>query len=126
MTKNPESNIIKVQRTEVQKMFKLKDVKLNNGATLDKHGESLSYANGYQVSVKDLEIIPAYKLTKKHLMEMLNRLPVGANLGVWIDQGKAYIDHSVRFTNKRQALEYGKAHNQISIWNWKAGEAIAC
>ena len=107
-------------------MFKLKEIKLNNGATLNKQGESLSYANGYQVSVKDLEIIPAYKLTKKHLIDMLKKLPVGANLGVWIDKGKAYIDHSVRFTNKRQALEYGKAHNQISIWNWKAGEAIAC
>ena len=98
--------------------------KLLYGFLLDR--TSLSYANGYQVSVRDLEIIPAYKLTKKHLMDMLNRLPVGANLGVWIDQGKAYIDHSVRFTNKRQALEYGKAHSQISIWNWKAGEAIAC
>lgn len=107
-------------------MFKLKDVKLNNGATLDKQGNALNYNNGYQVSVKDLEIIPAYKLTKKHLIEVLNKLPNGANLGVWIDNKKAYIDYSVRFTNKRQALEYGKAHNQISIWNWKASEAIAC
>lgn len=107
-------------------MFKLKDIKANNGATLNKQGESLSYNSGYQVSVRDLEIIPAYKLRKRHLIDMLNRLPIGANLGVWINQGKAYIDHSVRFTNKRQALEYGKAHNQISIWGWKASEAIAC
>lgn len=107
-------------------MFKLKDVKLNNGATLNKQGESLNYANGYQVSVQDLEIIPAYRLTKKHLIEMLQKLPVGANLGVWIDNNKAYIDHSVRMTNKRQALMYGKAHKQISIWSWKASEAIAC
>lgn len=107
-------------------MFKLKDIKLNTGATLNKHGESLSYAHGYQVSVKDLEIVPAYKLTKKHLIDMLKKLPVGANLGVWIDKGKAYIDHSVRFTNRKQALEYGKLHKQISIWDWKAGESIAC
>ena len=107
-------------------MFKLKDIKLNNGATLDKQGNPMAYAKGYQVSEKDLLIIPAYKLTKKQLIKMLNELADGKCLGVWIDQGKAYIDHSVRFTNKRQALEYGKAHNQISIWNWKAGEAIAC
>jgi hypothetical protein len=111
---------------EVLGMFKLKDVKANKGATLNKQGESLNYNNGYQVSVKDLEIIPAYRLTKKHLLDMLKNLPVGANLGVWIDNGKAYIDHSVKFNNKRQALAYGKAHNQISIWNWKASEAIAC
>ena len=107
-------------------MFKLKDVKLNNGATLNKQGESLSYANGYQVSVRDLEIIPAYRLTKKHLMEMLNRLPVGANLGVWIDQGKAYIDCSEYVSTKKQALKLGKQRKQLSVWNWKAGEAIAC
>ena len=107
-------------------MFKLKDIKANNGATLNQQGESLNYANGYQVSVKDLEIIPAYRLTKKHLIEVLKTLPVGANLGVWIDNNKAYIDYSVKFNNKRQALAYGKAHNQISIWRWKASEAIAC
>ena len=107
-------------------MFTLKQIKLNNGATLDKTGLPLSYASGYQVSEKDLEIIPAYKLTKKHLIEMLNKLPKGANLGVWIDNGKAYIDQSTRVLSKDFALKLGKALNQISIWNWKAGEAIAC
>lgn len=107
-------------------MFTLKEIKLNNGATLDKTGLPLSYASGYQVSEKDLEIIPAYKLTKKHLMEMLDKLPAGANLGVWIDNGKAYIDQSMRVLGKKKALQLGKALNQISIWDWKAGEAIAC
>ena len=107
-------------------MFKLKDVKLNNGATLNKQGESLSYANGYQVSAEDLEIIPAYKLTKKHILEMLNRIPVGSNLGIWIDNGKAYIDRSARISNKRLALKVGKALNQISIYDWKTGDCIPC
>lgn len=107
-------------------MFKLKDIKANNGATLTTNGEAVNYTRGYQVSVRDLKIIPAYRLTKKHLIEMLSCLPVGVNLGVWIDGGKAYIDYSVKFNNKRQALAYGKAHNQLSIWNWGAGEAIAC
>ena len=107
-------------------MFKLKDVKLNNGATLDKSGLSLAYTCGYQVSAKDLEIIPAYRLTKKHLIEMLDKLPKGTNLGVWIDSGKAYIDQSIRVLSKTKALQLGKALNQISIWDWKASEAIAC
>ena len=107
-------------------MFKLKDVKLNNGATLDKQGNALNYANGYQVSEKDLEIIPAYRLTKKRLLAMLNNLPKGACLGVWIDSNKAYIDQSTRFLSKDYALKVGKALNQISIWDWKAGKAIAC
>ena len=107
-------------------MFKLKDVKLNNGATLDKQGNPLQYKDGYQVSAEDLEIIPAYKLTKKHLINMLNKIPFGSNLGIWIDNGKAYIDRSARISNKRLALATGRKLNQISIWDWKAGEAIAC
>ena len=107
-------------------MFKLKDVKLNAGATLNKQGESLSYANGYQVSVRDLEIIPAYKLTKKQLIKMLNELADGKCLGVWIDDKKAYVDCSEYIATKKQAMKLGKQRKQISIWNWKAGEAIAC
>ena len=107
-------------------MFKLKNVKLNKGATLNKAGESLSYTRGYQVSEKDLLIIPAYKLTKKQLIAMLNELTDGKCLGVWIDGGKAYIDCSEYVSTKKQALRLGKQRKQISVWNWKAGEAIAC
>ena len=89
-------------------MFKLKDIKTNNGATLDKQGNMITHKNGYQVSAEDLEIIPAYRLTKKHLLDMLNRIPNGSNLGVWIDNGKAYIDRSARIGNKRLALKVGR------------------
>ena len=107
-------------------MFKLKEIKFNAGATLDKQGNPMQYARGYQVSEKDLEIIPAYRLTKKHLIDMLNSLPIGKCLGVWIDGGKAYIDCSEYVNTKKQALRLGKQRKQISVWNWKAGEAIAC
>ena len=107
-------------------MFKLKDVKLNNGATLDKQGNELHYANGYQVSAEDLEIIPAYRLTKKHLLDMLAKIPNGSNLGIWIDNGKAYIDRSARISNKRLALKVGRELNQISIYDWATGDCISC
>jgi hypothetical protein len=107
-------------------MFKLKTLKANNGITLDKQGNAISYSNGYQVSAEDLEIIPAYRLTKKHLIDMLAKIPNGSNLGIWIDNGKAYIDRSARISNKRLALKVGRELNQISIWDWKAGKAIAC
>lgn len=107
-------------------MFKLKDIKANGGITLDKSGLPISYNCGYQVSAEDLEIIPTYRLTKKHLLEMLDRIPVGSNLGVWIDNGKAYIDRSARIVSKRMALKVGKALNQISIYDWKTGDCIPC
>jgi hypothetical protein len=107
-------------------MFKLKDVKLNNGATLDKFGNVITHKNGYQVSAEDLEIIPAYRLTKKHLIDMLDKIPHGSNLGIWIDNGKAYIDRSARISNKRLALKVGKELKQLSIYDWKTGECIPC
>lgn len=107
-------------------MFTLKQIKLNNGATLDKQGNMISHKNGYQVSAEDLEIIPAYRLTKKHLIEMLAKIPNGSNLGIWIDNNKAYIDRSARIGNKRLALKVGRQLNQISIYNWKTGDCIPC
>ena len=107
-------------------MFTLKEIKLNNGITLDKQGNALTYKSGYQVSKCDLAIIPAYRLRKSQLLEMLNAIPVGSCLGVWIDNGKAYIDCSEYIRTKREALKLGKQRKQISIWGWKASEAIAC
>ena len=68
-------------------MFKLKDIKTNGGITLDKNANAISYSNGYQVSAENLEIIPTYRLTKKHLLEMLAKIPNGSKLGVWLDKG---------------------------------------
>ena len=107
-------------------MFTLKQIKLNNGITLDKQGNAITHKSGYQVSAEDLAIIPAYKLRKAYLLDMLNAIPVGSCLGVWIDNGKAYIDRSARIGNKRLALKVGKQLGQLSIWDWKASEAIAC
>ena len=107
-------------------MFKLNDIKANKGATLDKAGTPLTYKSGYQVSAEDLAIIPAYRLRKAYLIDMLKAIPAGSCLGVWIDGGKAYIDRSARISNKRLALKVGRQLNQISVWDWKASEAIAC
>lgn len=107
-------------------MFKLKDVKLNNGATIDRAGNALACARGYQVSECDLEIVPVYRLTKKHLLATLNNLGANKCLGVWIDNGKAYIDVSEHIATKREAMKAGKARKQLSIWSWKAGEALPC
>ena len=107
-------------------MFKLKEIKLNKGATLDKQGNTINYKRGYQVSKRDLAIIPTYKLRKSQLIEMLAEVPEGANLGIWIDNGKAYIDQSVKVNDKAIALRVGRALKQLAVWDWKAGKAIAC
>lgn len=107
-------------------MFKLKDVKLNQGATLDRNGNPLNYTRGYQVSERDLEIIPEYKLTKKLLLKVLNTLDNNKCLGIWIENKKVYIDISEYISTKREAIKQGKARKQISIFSWKNSEAIYC
>lgn len=107
-------------------MFKLKDIKANKGATINKFYSEVHYTKGYQVSKRDIAVIPAYKLRKAQLIEILDSLPLGSCLGVWIDNGKAYIDQSAKVDSKRVALKLGRALNQISIWDWQASKAIAC
>ena len=63
---------------------------------------------------------------KKLIMECIMDLLHGEHLGIWIDNGKAYIDLSEHIATKREAMKAGKERKQLSIWNWKAGEAIAC
>ena len=105
-------------------MFKLKNILAENGATLSKTGNPVSYPSGYQVSIKDMEIMPVKQLRKKHIVDLLNTIPAGTCLGVWIDKGKAYIDQSAHFDSKRKARQIGDKYNQISIWNWKTSEAV--
>lgn len=47
-------------------------------------------------------------------------------VGVWIENGKAYVDISERIATKRRALEVGKERNQISIYDWKNNNVAYC
>lgn len=105
-------------------MITLKAIKENKGATLTSNGEEVKQSSGYQVSVRDMEIIPAYKLRKHAIVALLKVVPQGYNLGIWIDGGKAYIDISKTYQRKGYAVKVGNKNNQISIWDWQAQEAI--
>lgn len=107
-------------------MFTLKSIMQNNGGTLNSKGEVVSYNKGYQVSYKDLYIVPAYRLRKSFLIWCLDCLKESDHLGIWVDNGKVYIDLSEHIATKKEALKLGKKRNQLSVWSWKAGEAIAC
>ena len=107
-------------------MFTLKQVKANGGLTIDTMGRVVEYRKGYQVSKEDLAVVPVYKVRKFMLLEILNMLRDDEFLGLWIYEGKMYIDCSEHINTKREALKLGKAREQKTIWNWKASEAIAC
>lgn len=90
----------------------------NDGLTL-KQGKSIKYKSGWQVADYGIEAKSAEEAIKA-----VRRM--GGNCGVWLENGIYYIDHSFRVSTKREAMEIGKAHNQISVLNWKTMGLAYC
>ncbi len=90
----------------------------NDGLTL-KNGKIIIYKSGWQVATEGLEtsdINEAIKMVRTY----------EGNCGVWYSEGIYYIDKSHRVNTKREALEVGRAHNQISILNWRTMGLAYC
>jgi hypothetical protein len=96
----------------------LRKVENNGGLTL-KCGKIITYKTGYQVATEGLEtrdINEAMKMIRMY----------GGNCGVWLENGIYYIDKSHRVSTKREALEIGRTHNQISVLNWRTMGLVYC
>ena len=95
------------------KMINIRSIKKlanNDGLTL-KNGKPITYKTGWQVATEGVEC--------KTAREAINAVKAyNGNCGVWYSEGVYYIDKSHRMNTKREALEVGKAHNQISVLNW--------
>lgn len=103
----------------------IKSIKRNGGATINKYGERVSMKSGYQVSKQDLLIIPVDELSKFTLKELMKLLVKrGEYLGVWIDDGKAYIDISCRVATKSGAMAMGRELKQLSVLRWRDCECL--
>ena len=104
----------------------IKSIKRNGGATINKYGNRVTMKSGYQVSKRDLHIIPVDELDKLIIKEAMKLLKGrGEYLGVWIDNGNAYIDISIRIATKRDAMARGRELNQLSVLRWSDCECLA-
>ena len=91
----------------IRSILKLKD---NDGLTL-KNGKPITYKTGWQVATEGVECRTA--------REAINAVKAyGGNCGVWWSGKKFFIDYSYRVNTKKEAIEIGKKHNQISILKW--------
>lgn len=98
----------------------------NGGATINKYGNLVKMKSGYQVSRRDLYILPVNELNISTLQAAIDLLQKrGEYLGIWIDSGNAYIDISVRISTKQNAIIKGKELNQLSILRWRDCECLA-
>lgn len=97
----------------IRSILKLKN---DDGLTL-KAGKPIVYKTGWQVATEGVET--------KSAREAINAVKAyGGNCGLWYSDGIYYIDRSHRVNTKHEALEVGRAYNQISIYGW-AREALA-
>lgn len=88
----------------------LKKISDNGGLTL-KNGRPITYKSGWQVATEGMETTDM-----QEAMQMIKAY--GGNCGIWFSNGVWYIDKSHRVNTKREALEIGRACNQISILRW--------
>ena len=89
----------------------IRKLKENDGMTL-KYGKKVTYKTGWQVATEGIETTSA--------REAINAVKdFGGNCGVWFSGGVYYVDKSKRVNTKREAMEIGRACNQISILRWR-------
>ena len=90
----------------------------NDGLTL-KAGKSITYKSGWQVATEGIET--------SNPREAINAVKAyNGNCGIWFSNGIYYIDKSKRVDTKKEALEIGRACNQISILGWKRMNLAYC
>lgn len=91
----------------IRTLRKLKD---NDGLTL-KGGKPITYKTGWQVATEGIET--------RDMREAMNAIKsYDGTCGVWFSGGTWYIDKSHRVNTKREAMEIGRACNQISVLKW--------
>jgi len=99
----------------IRSILKLKN---NDGLTL-KNGNKINYKTGWQVATEGIETTSP--------REAINAVKAfGGNCGVWFANGIYYVDKSKRVNTKKEALQIGKACNQISILGWKNMRLAYC
>ena len=83
----------------------------NDGLTLKK-GKIITYKSGWQVATEGIETRDA--------REAINAVKAyKGDCGIWYSEGIYYIDKSKRVNTKHEAMEIGRACNQISVLCWR-------
>ena len=96
----------------------IKKLANNDGLTL-KAGKKVTYKTGWQVATEGIEC--------KTAREAINAFKMyNGNCGIWFSNGIYYIDKSHRVNTKREALEVGRKHNQISVLGWRKMNLAYC
>jgi hypothetical protein len=102
----------------------LEVVESSGGITYNMTQGNLAQTNNYSVSVYperekvvsviDFDEIERYIIDNEDLLRDPNN-----SLGIWSHEGQTWLDVVVTIPNKEQALELGREHGQLTIWDLK-------
>ena len=90
----------------------------NDGLTL-KAGKPITYKTGWQVATEGVAVT-----TARAAMDAVKAF--NGNCGIWLADGVYYVDKSYRVNTKQEALNIGRAHDQISIFGWARKNLAYC
>ena len=91
----------------------------NKDGLTQKNGKPITYKTGWQVATEGIKTESA-----REAIEAVKAY--NGNCGIWFADGIYYIDKSKRVNTKREALEIGKACNQISVLRWRDLGLVYC
>lgn len=97
----------------------LKNLQNDDGLTL-KNGRPVNFKTGYQVATEGVETTDPVEAFDA----IVNRY--NGTCGVWYSDGVYYVDKSHRVGTLRDALNVGRACNQISVLKWSDMSLIYC
>lgn len=93
-----------------------------------------SPSKGYMVSIEGHEqAVPTAQMQGDRAREIINQYATAhadalsqknAHLGRWTDGDKVYLDVSQNIRNKNQAINTGRARNQLGIYDLQGGRTI--
>lgn len=98
----------------------------NAGMTLQ-DGYMVTFKTGWQVALSGAEFNNAddamdFVRKLRKMNEFAKKVKDGHNnpcVGIWFSDGIYYIDLSYRYRTKKEAIEVGQRHNQLSIFSWE-------
>lgn len=113
-----------IHRINVRTVRKLTN---NAGMTLQ-DGRITTFNTGWQVAIlgrecktpeSAMECIRYYSKMATYFKKGFSDCHNNPCVGVWFSDGIYYIDLSYRYRTKKQAIEVGHRHSQLSIFSWE-------
>lgn len=101
----------------------------NGGATLTKALKSAKHKTGFYASMRGGEV---YTINERlslnfiaHIIkERAKDLAPKTYLGIWVHKGEVFIDRTRHFKTLKAAVNFGKLHEQLAVYDIKTGKSV--